>query len=235
MTAPAGLGLEQPPEDAIVLFGGESLDGWEGGDAWQIADGVATAAKRGITTKDSFGDCQLHLEWASPDKVSGSGQGRGNSGVYLMGRYEIQILDSYDNDTYFDGQCGSLYKQRPPLVNVCRKPGEWQSYDIFFRGPRFDGNKLVTPGSVTVLHNGVLIQNNTTIAGNTAWDSAPALQVAPATAAAQFAVSRQPGSVSQYLDSRFDRTRRPEHRFGCQAVGRGGSGGEEALGRAEPD
>lgn len=179
MTAPAGLGLETPPQDAFVLFGGENLDAWEGGDAWQIADGVATATKRGITTKDSFGDCQLHLEWASPDKVTGSGQGRGNSGVYLMGRYEIQILDSYDNETYFDGQCGALYKQRPPLVNVSRKPGEWQSYDIFFRAPRFDGNKLVIPGSVTVLHNGVLIQNNTTILGNTAWDSPPAYKPHP--------------------------------------------------------
>src|SRR5690606_13558760 len=128
----------------------------------------------------SFGDCQLHLEWASPDKVTGSGQGRGNSGVFLMDRYEIQILDSYDNTTYFDGQCAALYKQRPPLFNASRKPGEWQTYDIFFRAPRFNQGKLVTPGYVTVIHNGVLVQNNTEIQGNTAWDSPPTYKPHPA-------------------------------------------------------
>ncbi len=179
VTPPADAGSTPPPEDAIVLFGGDNLDAWEGGNAWTIADGVATAAKRDISTKSGFGDCQLHLEWASPDKVSGSGQGRGNSGVFLMGRYEIQILDSYQNSTYFDGQCGALYKQRPPLVNASRKPGEWQSFDIFFRAPRFRHGKLETPGQVTVLHNGVLVQNNTEILGDTAWDAAPSYQAHP--------------------------------------------------------
>ncbi|MCH8048314.1 MAG: DUF1080 domain-containing protein, partial [Planctomycetes bacterium] len=113
-------------------------------------------------------------EWASPSVVKGSGQGRGNSGIYLMGKYEIQILDSYDNETYFDGQAGALYKQAPPLVNASRKPGEWQTYDIIFKAPRFDkAGKLTSPGHVTVLHNGVLIQNHTEIQGSTAWHKPP--------------------------------------------------------------
>ncbi len=115
----------------------------------------------GITTKQAFGDCQLHVEWASPAEVKGKGQGRGNSGVYLQGRYEVQILDSYKNETYFDGQCGAIYKQHPPLVNACRKPGEWQTYDIIFSAPEFDDDgKLEKPACITVLHNGVLIQNH---------------------------------------------------------------------------
>ena len=130
-----------PPSDAVVLFDGKDLSKWTGGENWIIKDGYATAAKNGITTKDSFGDCQLHLEFATPAEVKGSGQGRGNSGVYLMGKYEVQILDSYDNKTYFDGQCASLYKQHPPLVNASRKPGEWQTYDIIFEAPRFDGRR----------------------------------------------------------------------------------------------
>ncbi len=163
-----------PPSDAIVLFDGKSLSEWEGGEKWQIQEGVATVRGGGIHTKRSFGDCQLHIEWASPAKVEGSGQGRGNSGVYFMGNYEIQILDSYQNETYFDGQAASLYKQRPPLVNASRKPGEWQTYDIVFNAPRFDKDgKLAKPGYVTVLHNGVLVQNHTEIEGTTAWDAAP--------------------------------------------------------------
>lgn len=163
-----------PPSDAIVLFDGTDLSQWMGGDDWEIRDGYAVAKGGGITTKESFGDCQLHVEWASPEEVTGQGQGRGNSGVYLMNRYEIQILDSYDNETYFDGQAGALYKQRPPMVNVCRKPGEWQSFDIIFKAPRFDENKeLSEPGYVTVLHNGVVIHNHTEIEGKTAWHRPP--------------------------------------------------------------
>ena len=163
-----------PPSDAVVLFGGKDLSKWNGGEKWLIKDGVATPKGGGITTKDSFGDCQLHVEWASPSVVKGSGQGRGNSGIYLMGKYEIQILDSYDNETYFDGQAGALYKQAPPLVNASRKPGEWQTYDIIFKAPRFDkAGKLTSPGHVTVLHNGVLIQNHTEIQGSTAWHKPP--------------------------------------------------------------
>ncbi|HEY4311508.1 MAG TPA: DUF1080 domain-containing protein [Pirellulales bacterium] len=163
-----------PPADAIVLFGGKDLTAWEGGDKWEIADGVATAKGGGITTKQPFGDCQLHVEWAEPSVVTGSGQGRGNSGVYLQGNYEVQILDSYDNKTYFDGQCGSVYKQTPPLVNVCRKPGEWQSYDIIFEAPKFDASgNLTKPAFITALQNGVLILNHFQVEGASAWDAPP--------------------------------------------------------------
>lgn len=165
---------EQPPSDAIVLFGGENLEAWEGGDRWQIKDGIATAAGGGITTKQKFGDCQLHLEFATPEEVKGAGQGRGNSGVYLMGRYEVQILDSYDNKTYFDGQCGAVYKEQPPMVNACRQPGEWQSFDILFTSPLFDGQgKLLKPGYVTVLHNGILVHNHFELLGITSYVEPP--------------------------------------------------------------
>ncbi|HVK08351.1 MAG TPA: DUF1080 domain-containing protein [Gemmataceae bacterium] len=159
-----------PPSDAVVLFDGKDLSKWNNGDRWVIKDGYAVAAKTGITTKDSFGDCQLHLEFASPEEARGKGQGRGNSGVYIMGRYEVQILDSFQNETYFDGQCGSLYKQHPPLVNACRKPGEWQTYDIIFESPRFEDKKLVRPGYVTVLHNGIVVQNHFELKGGTYYD-----------------------------------------------------------------
>jgi hypothetical protein len=166
-----------PPSDAIVLFDGSDLSQWDGGDKWLVENGYAVSRGGGITTRDSFGDCQLHIEWASPEVVEGKGQGRGNSGVYLMGKYELQILDSYDNPTYFDGQAGAMYKTRPPLVNACRKPGEWQTYDIIFHAPRFDGATLTKPAYITVLHNGVLIQDHTELLGSTAWDSPP--QYAP--------------------------------------------------------
>ncbi|MCL6502267.1 MAG: DUF1080 domain-containing protein [Pirellulales bacterium] len=163
-----------PPSDAIVLFDGTDLSQWEGGSQWIIQDGAATVRGGGITSKRAFGDCQLHLEFATPEKVEGEGQGRGNSGVYLMGMYEVQILDSYENTTYYDGQCGAIYKQYPPLVNACRKPGEWQTYDIIFTRPRFSADgKLETPGYVTVLHNGVVIHNHRELLGTTSWDMAP--------------------------------------------------------------
>jgi hypothetical protein len=159
------------PSDAVVLFDGTNLDKWKNGKNWIIKDGYAVSAKSDITTKDSFGDCQLHLEFASPDVVKGSGQGRGNSGVYMMDRYEIQILDSYENKTYFDGQCASIYKQHPPLVNACRKPGEWQTYDIIFESPRFDKDgKLARPCYVTVLQNGIVVQNHYALEGGTFYD-----------------------------------------------------------------
>ena len=168
------------PSDAIILFDGKSLDAWEGGDKWKIDDGVATAAGGTITSKQKFGDCQLHVEFATPEEVKGSGQGRGNSGLYLMSRYEVQVLDSYDNKTYFDGQCGAIYKEQPPTVNACRKPGEWQTYDIIFTSPRFhsDGS-LHTPGYVTVLHNGVLIHNHFELLGVTSYTE-PARYIAHA-------------------------------------------------------
>jgi hypothetical protein len=162
------------PSDAIVLFDGKDLSKWKGGEAWEIRDGYAVGRLHGISTKESFGDCQLHIEWATPSKVEGSGQGRGNSGVYLMGLYEVQILDSYGNKTYFDGQAAALYKQHPPMVNVCRKPGEWQSYDIIFNAPRFDAQgKLRSPAYVTVLQNGVVVQNHTELLGATYYEQPP--------------------------------------------------------------
>jgi hypothetical protein len=163
-----------PPSDAIVLFDGKDLSQWQSekdGSAakWTVQDGVMTANKTGsIVTKQGFGDCQLHIEWATPEVVEGSGQDRGNSGVFLQGRYEIQVLDSYNNLTYFHGQAGAVYKQHAPLVNASRKPGEWQSYDIIFHAPRFDDKGNVTcHGTVTVLHNGVLVQDNAEILGAT--------------------------------------------------------------------
>ena len=160
-----------PPSDAIVLFDGKDLSQWQadkGGDAkWVVADGVATVnGTENILTKQEFGAVQLHIEWASPAEVKGDGQGRGNSGVYFQGRYEIQVLDSFNNKTYFDGQAGALYKNSAPLVNACRKPGEWQAYDIVFHPPMptADG-KSTEPGSVTVIHNGVLVQDHTPIKG----------------------------------------------------------------------
>jgi hypothetical protein len=166
-----------PPSDARVLFDGKDLSQWNGGDKWEIKDGYAITRETSISTKDGFGSCQLHLEWAEPAEVQGSGQGRGNSGVYLMGKYELQILDSYDNKTYFDGQCGSIYKQKPPLVNACRKPGEWQSYDIVFNAPKFaDDGKVLKPASMTVLQNGVLVQNHFELLGSTAYDKPPAYE-----------------------------------------------------------
>jgi hypothetical protein len=162
-----------PPADAIVLFGGNDLSQWQGESgrkaAWAVNDGVATVNGTGsISTKQSFGDCQLHLEWATPAEVSGEGQGRGNSGVIIQGRYELQILDSYQNKTYFNGQAGAVYSQYSPLVNVSRKPGEWQSYDVIFHAPRFDeSGALRKAATITVLHNGVLVQDNVDINGPT--------------------------------------------------------------------
>lgn len=162
------------PADAVVLFDGKDLSAWDGETAkWKIQDGYAIAGSY-IKTKQGFGDMQLHIEWATPAEVKGEGQGRGNNGIDLMGVYELQILDSYQNPTYFDGQAGSIYKQRPPLVNVCRKPGEWQSYDVVFRAPRFNAaGKLERPAFVTVLQNGVLIQDHFEIVGQTAYRKPP--------------------------------------------------------------
>lgn len=161
------------PSDAVVLFNGENMDRWNGGDKWKLENGYGICGG-GVTTKDKFADCQLHLEFATPEKVSGEGQGRGNSGVYLMGKYEVQILDSHENKTYFDGQCGSVYKQRPPLVNVSRKPGEWQTYDIIFHAPKFRADGSVkSPATVTVLHNGVLVQDHYELQGDTNYERPP--------------------------------------------------------------
>jgi hypothetical protein len=160
------------PSDAIVLFDGKNFDAWKGAEKFKIDEDGGFTAKGRIETKQSFGDCQLHIEWASPKVVKGSGQGRGNNGIGLMGaRYEIQVLDSFNNPTYFEGQAASVYNQRPPMVNASKKPGEWQTYDIIFTAPRFakDG-KVEKPAFVTVLHNGVLVQNHTEIIGSTHFD-----------------------------------------------------------------
>ena len=173
-----------PPSDAIVLFNGRDLSHWRGKDGgaakWNVRDGYVEVAPGAgdITTTDKFGDVQLHIEWATPAVPKGEGQERGNSGVFLMGRYEIQVLDSYDNKTYYHGQAGAVYKQHAPLVNASRKPGEWQSYDIVFHAPRFDDQgKVIDRARVTVLHNGVLIQNNVEIYGLT-YNDRPALYIA---------------------------------------------------------
>ncbi|MBX3436757.1 MAG: DUF1080 domain-containing protein [Planctomycetaceae bacterium] len=165
-----------PPSDAVVLFDGGDLEQWNGVKNWTFTEDYAVVGSN-ISSKEGFGDCQLHLEFATPAEVSGQGQGRGNSGVYLMGRYEVQILDSYENTTYFDGQCASLYKQHPPLVNACRKPGEWQTYDILFTAPRFHADgKLKTPAYVTVLQNGVLVQNHYELQGGTYYENPPSYE-----------------------------------------------------------
>ena len=164
----------QPPSDAIVLFDGKNMDQWKGGDKWKVKDGYVVAANKSIQTKQSFGDCQLHLEWATPEKVEGNGQGRGNSGVFLMGKYEVQILDSYKNKTYFDGQAAAIYKQWPPMVNASRKPGEWQTYDIIFTAPRFDEyGQLIKPAYLTVIQNGVVVQNHAELQGGTFYHQPP--------------------------------------------------------------
>jgi hypothetical protein len=165
--------LGGPPSDAVVLFDGRDLSQWKaenGGPAkWVVADGCMTVNGTGsLMTKEEFGNVQLHVEWAAPAEVTGEGQSRGNSGVYLQGRYEMQVLDNYNNKTYFDGMAGSFYGNFPPLVNPCRKPGEWQVYDIIFHAPKaaVDG-KDVVPGSFTVLLNGVLVQDHVPIKGST--------------------------------------------------------------------
>ena len=159
------------PSDAIVLFDGTDLSSFKDGDKWVVKDGYAEVAKTSITTKQAFGDCQLHIEFASPEEVKGKGQGRGNSGIYLMGKYEVQVLDSFNSKTYPDGQCGAIYKQQPPTVNACKGPGEWQTYDIIFTAPRFNEDGSVkSKAYVTVLHNGVLIHNHFEFQGGTFWN-----------------------------------------------------------------
>ncbi|NUQ71434.1 MAG: DUF1080 domain-containing protein [Chthonomonadales bacterium] len=161
------------PSDAVILFDGSNLDAWEsvnGGPAgWTVENGYMQVApgSGNIRTRDHFGDCQLHLEFASPEVVRSESQGRGNSGVFLMGLYEIQVLDCYENPTYADGTTGAIYGQFPPLVNACRRPGEWQGYDIVWEAPRFDGDTLVQPACVTVLLNGVVLHNHTQPIGAT--------------------------------------------------------------------
>lgn len=164
---------QDPPSDAVILFNGVDTSGWNNAETWKVTDGSLIVGKGMISTKETFGDCQLHVEWSSPLPAKGNGQGRGNSGVFF-GPYEIQVLDSFENTTYFDGQAAAIYKQTPPLVNVMRKPGEWNSYDIIWNTPRFDAaGNLTEPATVTVLHNGVLVQNNFELLGDTPYNRPP--------------------------------------------------------------
>lgn len=160
--------LGGPPSDAIVLFDGTDMSEWKGAENWKVDGGQAIVGKGSITSKKQFGDCQVHLEWQSPKLTDASGQNYGNSGIDLMGKYEVQILNSYDNQTYFDGMAGAVYLQSAPMVNACRPPGEWNTYDILWTAPRFDDEgKLKSPAYVTVLMNGVLIQDHFEITGST--------------------------------------------------------------------
>lgn len=175
-----GTATNTAPSDAIVLFNGKNAMEWTHTDGsavkWDLADNAMTVVKGtgGIKTKRTFGDCQLHIEWRTPAEVVGKGQGRGNSGIFLQSRYELQVLDNHENETYSNGQAASIYKQSIPLVNACRPPGEWQTYDIIYTAPRFneDGVKVAS-AHITVLHNGVLVQNNTEIKGTTEYIGLP--------------------------------------------------------------
>ena len=164
-----------PPSDAVVLFDGKSLDRWHLGDKpapWKIENGAMVIAPKSgaIASKDEFGDCQIHVEFATPKPATGDSQGRGNSGVMIMGRYEIQVLDSYEAQTYPDGQAAAIYGQYPPLVNASLPPGEWQTYDILFTRPRFqDDGSVKTPAFVTMFHNGVLVHNHDALLGAVAF------------------------------------------------------------------
>ncbi|MEQ8848109.1 DUF1080 domain-containing protein [Botrimarina sp.] len=164
---------DAPPSDAVVLFGGEDLSAWENAQGWSVEDGAMVAGKGMVRSKEQFGDCQVHIEWSAPEPAEGSGQARGNSGVFLMGKYELQVLDSYDNKTYPEGQAGSIYKQIPPMVNAMRPPGEWNTYDIFWTCPKFADGELLSPATVTVVHNGVLVLNHFTLLGDTPYHRPP--------------------------------------------------------------
>lgn len=158
-----------PPSDAIVLFDGKDLSKWQSANPWKVENGYMECAPKGgdLQTKDKFGDLQLHIEWASPAEVKGNSQGRGNSGVFLHGRYEVQVLDSFNNLTYADGQASALYGQWPPLVNAARKPGEWQTYDVVFIAARYKDGQVESPARVTVFHNGVVTHNAKELLGPT--------------------------------------------------------------------
>ena len=184
-----GATVGAPPSDAIVLFDGKNLDGWVSAKdktpaQWPVADGILTVSKTpgvgNIETKEKFLDYQLHVEWRIPENITGSDQARGNSGVFLASTgagdsgYELQVLDNYNNKTYVNGQAGSIYKQGIPLANANRKPGEWQSYDVVWTAPRFnDDGTVKTPAFVTVLFNGILVQNHFQLKGETFYIGQP--------------------------------------------------------------
>jgi len=176
----------RPPSDAVVLFDGKDLSKWAHKDGsaakWKVENGYFEVVPKAgyIYTREAFGDCQLHVEFAEPFPAKGENQDRGNSGVFLQGLYETQVLDSYQSKTYADGQAGAIYGQYPPLVNASRPPGQWQTYDIVFHGPRFDKDgKLLRPARETVFHNGVLVQDNVELSGPTAHGKRPPYEPQP--------------------------------------------------------
>lgn len=180
IVTPGDIKTNSAPSDAIVLFDGKDLSAWESTEGepakWTVHDGVFTVNKKtgDIQTKQKFDNYQLHIEWCVPENISGTSQGRGNSGIFMQGLYEVQVLDCYNNETYVNGQAGSIYKQTPPLANAMRKPGEWNVYDIIYTAPVFkeDGTYRVPP-SITVIQNGIVLQNNTTILGTTEYIGFP--------------------------------------------------------------
>lgn len=183
---PGDMKRSTPPSDAIVLFDGESFEQWETAEGeqpgWNLEGDHMTVegGTGGIQTKQEFGSVQLHIEWRSPEKIEGEGQGRGNSGVFLQGRYEVQVLDSYENETYVNGMAGSIYKQHIPLVNVAREPGEWQSYDIIYTAPEFNNEgDLESPARITLFWNGVLAQHDIELEGGTVYIGEPAYEAHP--------------------------------------------------------
>lgn len=169
-----GESVSHPPSDAVVLFDGTDLSKWDNAQHWRVEDGAMVSGRGDVVSKEEFGDCQLHIEWSAPADVKGSGQGRGNSGVFLMNIYEIQVLDSFENETYPDGQAGGIYKQTPPMVNAMKPPGQWNVYDIFWTAPRFsEDGKLVSPAAITAVHNGILILNHFELLGDTPFHRPP--------------------------------------------------------------
>ena len=198
----------RPPSDAIVLFDGTDLSNWSGrdGDArWDVGDGAMTVrpGSGNLTTERAFGDVQLHVEWRTPAEIVGEGQGRGNSGVFLMEKYEVQVLDSWRNPTYVNGQAASIFKQHIPLVNASRGPGEWQAYDIIFTAPRFGANGTIErPATMTVLHNGVLVQNHVTNHRGDGESWRAAIRGARRQAADPAAGPRSPRQLPEYLGPR---------------------------------
>ena len=173
---------DAPPSDAVVLFGGQDDGTFEGIEGWTIENGELISGKGTITTKQNFGDCQVHLEWSAPNPPKGQGQHRGNSGLFFMGTYEMQILDSYQSETYHDGQAAAIYKQTPPMANAMRPPGQWNTYDVIWTCPKFnEDGSLQSPAYITAIHNGVVVLNHYELQGDTPYTRPPEYNPHPPT------------------------------------------------------